>query len=202
MTVLGGNDVRRDAIRRERRERRITPSGPGPTPAQRYEWYCERQVSILLSLLPADVLRTFYGHAREWAAGRGEHQAKDPLSTLRRFGRRVLPLPPFEIWRNDFLRHRLAYLEDDLEPPDPRTRSDPVTVDARSLDYRDESWNVELRLFSDAAVWRGFMVFRSGTGPAFSTADVFCESAPAAIRERFMDFEPGTLQAFLRSALP
>ena len=202
MTVLDGSDARRDAVRRERRRRGASRPRPGPTPAQRYEWYCERQVSILLSLLPADAIRAFYGHAREWAAARGEHQPKDPLATLRRFGRTILPLPPFEVWQDDFQKHRAAYLEDDLEPPDNRTRSDPVTVDARSLVYHDEPWNAELRLFSDAAVWRGFMVFWSGTGPSFSTADVFCEPAPAAIRERFMEFEPETLRAFLRSALP
>ena len=34
------------------------------------------------------------------------------------------------------------------------------------------------------------------------TALVFRESDPADLRERFLSFESGTLEAFLRSALP
>lgn len=173
-----------------------------PTLAQRYAWYCDRQVSMLLSLLPASARRDLYGAARTWASSRAEHEAKDPMATLRRFCSHLLPLPPFEVWEEDFRSNRAAYLEDDLEPPGFRGRHEPVTVEVRSLVYRDRPWNCELRLFSDGDVWRGFMVFRSGRGPAFSTADVFCEMTPRDIRERFRAFAPDTLEAFLRSALP
>jgi hypothetical protein len=178
-------------------ERRLSP-----TLSARYAWYCERQVSMLLALLPQDTRRSLYRAARDWAAARSEHEAKDPMATLRRYCRHVLPLPPFAVWEKDFQANRGAYLEDDLEPPGARTGSDPVTVAVRSVVYRDRPWRVELRLFSDGDVWRGFMAFRSGSGPAFSTADVFCESTPRAIRHRFQDFASETLCAFLRSALP
>lgn len=173
-----------------------------PTLARRYDWYCDRQVSMLLSLLTSDGRRSLYAAARSWASARSEHEAKDPMATLRRYCRELLPLPPFPIWQKDVQANPAAYLEDDLDPPGTRTRKDPVTVDARSVRYRDRPWSVELRLFNDGEIWRGFMAFRSGKGPAFSTADVFCEVAPEHIRERFREFAPDTLCAFLRSALP
>lgn len=157
---------------------------------------------MLLSELPGESRRNLYAVARAWAADRSEHEAKDPMATLRRFCKHLLPLPPFEVWEADFRANPGAYLEDDLEPPGQRHLHEPVTVEARSLIFRDRPWRVELRLFSDGDVWRGFMVFRSGTGPAFTTADVFCEPAPRDIRERFREFAPETLCAFLRSTLP
>ncbi len=184
---------------------RLTEAGTdavAPTLAQRYAWYCDRQVSMLLALLSREGLRDLYATARQWATDRREHESKDPMATLRRYCRVLLPLPPFEVWELDFRANRGAYLEDDLDPPGLRSRGAPVTVETRSVVHLDRPWTVELRLFSDGDVWRGFMVFRSGVGPAFSTADVFCEATPQHIRERFQEFAPDTLAAFLRSALP
>lgn len=172
------------------------------TDRRQYDWYCERQVSILLSMLPPGGVRSLYAHARAWAQSRAEHEAKDPMSTLRRYCREVLPLPPPDVWAEDYRANRAAYLDDDLEPPDPRDRREPVTIEVRSLIYRDQPWRAELRLFNDGDVWRGLVVFRAVSGQAFSTANVFCEPCANDIRERFLDFEPETLRAFLRSALP
>jgi hypothetical protein len=152
-------------------------------------------------MIPGEGLRTLYGRAREWARDRGEHESKDPMATLRRYCADLLPLPPFTVWLADFRKNRGAYLYDDLEPPT-SLRAEPVTVEVRTVEYLDCPWSVELRLFSDEDAWRGFMVFRSGSGASFGTADVFCEDAPGIIRDRFLSFESDTLRAFLRSSLP
>jgi hypothetical protein len=68
--------------------------------------------------------------------------------------------------------------------------------------YRDSTWDVELRVFDDGDVWRGYMLFWNGAGTKFSTADIFCEDSAGIIQERFLGFEPETLRAFLRSSVP
>ncbi len=178
------------------------PPTPAPTLRERYQWYRERQLSMLLSVLSREAVRTLYGHAREWAAERGEHESKDPMATLRRYCGEILPLPPFHVWAADFQRNRSAYLDDDLEPPGGSSRGEPAPIEARSVTYRSAIWNVELRVFDDGDVWRGYMLFRDVGDTAFSTADIFCEDSARMIRERFLAFEPETLRAFLRSSLP
>lgn len=194
----GGKDDLRHGWRRGPGQ----PLHPPPTLRQRYQWYRERQLSMLLSVLPRDAVRSLYGQAREWAAQRGEHESKDPMASLRRYCSEILPLPPFQVWAADFRRNRGAYLDDDLEPPGGNTRGEPVTIEDRSVPYRNSTWDVELRVFDDGDVWRGYMLFRDGAGTRFSTADIFCEDSARTIRERFLAFEPDTLRAFLRSSLP
>lgn len=170
---------------------------------RRYLDYCHGQASALLDLVPRDAVRPLYRRAREWATGRGLHEAKDPMATLLRYCRELLPLPPFEVWREDYEGHQTAYLRLAAEGPLYAWSAEPVLVDARDITMDGRAWSAGLSVFRDGGSWRGFIGFRqSPSDPGVRTADVFCEDDPKDIRERFQDLTSHTLQAFLRSALP
>jgi hypothetical protein len=113
----------------------------------------------------------------------------------------LLLLPPFEVWLEDVCRSPEAHLLNvDLGAP---AADSPVTVESRALSFADRAWAAHLRSFRDGDVWRGFIVFEDGRSEeVHRTALIFREADPARVRERFLSFEPVTLQAFLRSALP
>ena len=79
----------------------------------------------------------------------------------------------------------------------------PVTVDVRSVHFRDREWIAALALRSRDDHWVGHIRFHpAGDGAAYATGDVFREPSPMDVRKRFQSFDDRTLGAFLRSALP
>lgn len=170
----------------------------------RYRAYRRRQAMRLLQLMPRDAIRPLHRQALAAAAsGEGEARGDDPLDFLAAFCERVLPLPPMEVWRRDLLQHPDAHLEDLRESVHGPTADAPATLDSRELASASGRWRVFLRAFRDGEAWRGFMVFRpAAPGASFRTAAVFREADPLEIRERFRSFDPGALEAFLRSARP
>jgi hypothetical protein len=173
---------------------------------RRYEAYCRRQASRLVQLMPREAVRPLYRRARDEArradalADGGE---TDPLTLLVRYCRGLLPLPPFEVWREDLRRYPEGHFTDLEESADVPTADAPSTMEVRSLEARGRRWLAHLRSFREAGLWRGYISFEEeGSGRAHRTAAVFCEADAAALRERFLSFEAAALEAFLRSALP
>ena len=170
---------------------------------ERYRAYRLRQAQGLISLLPREAIRPLYSRARAWAGENGIALGKDPLATLLLFAQEIIPLPPLEIWMADRADHLDAHVEEEFaSSPAHRHDSPPVTVASRGLEMSGRRWHASLRLFRRDEAWRGFIAFRSpGEGPGLRTADIFREEEPEAIRDRFLAFHAGTLEAFLRSVL-
>ncbi len=172
----------------------------------RYDAYCRRQASRLLQLMPREAVRPLYRRARDEARrsdALGDDGEEDPLALLMRFCRRLLPLPPFEVWREDLGRHPEAHFTDLEESADVPTADAPSTMEVRSLEVHGRPWLARLRSFREAGLWRGYISFEEeGSGRVHRTAAVFCESDAGELRERFLSFEHAALEAFLRSALP
>jgi hypothetical protein len=167
---------------------------------RRYEAYGRAQARELLNLLPQTAIRPLFRRAREElrAAG-GTADPDDPLSILLDYCRRLLPLPPFEQWREDARRHPDAY----RETRDPRWIRDPVTVDVRALDAEGSRWVASLDVRSDGGLWRGRVTFRRpDDARGYATGEIFREDGVEALRERFLEFDDRTLAALLRSSLP
>ena len=181
-----------------------------------YEAYCEQQAAALPGLLPREGLRALYRNARADVNG----SVDDPLALLVEHCRRLLPLPPFEVWVSDYQRDRRPYA-DALEAFGAPHRDAPVTVDLRRVEHEGRAWLANLALFREPSGWRGFISFHAedsalevphfGTVPSAAsgtfacrprTADIFREDSFESVRERFHSFTPDTLRAFLRSALP
>jgi hypothetical protein len=127
----------------------------------------------------------------------------DPLAALLKYCEELLPLPPFEVWREDVARNPEAHLRDLDDSPDAPTAMAPATLEARTVDHAGATWIAHLRSFRDSDAWRGHIAFEQRpSGTVHRTALIFREAGPAELRERFLSFETDTLQAFLRSALP
>ncbi len=190
-----------------------TATGPDPLRhvaepelRKRYEGYCRRQASRLVQILPREAVRPLYRLARDEArrtdalADGGE---ADPLALLVRYCRSLLPLPPFEVWREDLRRHPDGHFSDLEESADAPTADAPSTLEVRSLEVQGRAWLAHLRSFRETGLWRGYISFEEeGSGRVHRTAAVFCESDARELRDRFHSFEPQALEAFLRSALP
>lgn len=177
-----------------------------PELRERYEGYCRRQASRLVQLIPREAVRPLYRRARDEArradalADGGE---ADPLALLVRYCRALLPLPPFEVWREDLRANPGGHFDDLEESADVPTADTPSTMEVRSLEVQGRAWLAHLRSFREAGLWRGYISFEEeGSGRAHRTAAVFCESDAGELRERFLSFEHQALEAFLRSALP
>lgn len=169
----------------------------------RYEAYCAQQAAALPAVLPRDGVRALYRSARRQVTG----EVVDPLALLVEECRRVLPLPPFDLWAQDYLRNRRYHLEEMEIGVGPRKGS-PVTIDVRRLQHGGRSWVAELAVFHEPPLWRGLITFHLEgiEGGAqhivrHSTGDVFREDHSEDVRERFRSFSEDTLQAFLRSAI-
>lgn len=176
---------------------------PGPGLRRQYQEYCQWQAAGLLRVVPKEAIRPLYRTARAWAAARGLHEDKDPMATLVRYCRGLLPLPPFECWLEDYERNRIAHLQCVSEGPLHARAVEPVVVDAREVRMDGETWTAGLSLFPDGELWRGFIGFSRGASDmGVRTANIFCEDDPQDIRARFTDLTFYTLQAFLRSTLP
>ncbi len=171
----------------------------------RYEAYCTEQAAALPALLPREGLRALY---REVRAGSGG-EVVDPFALLVARCRELLPLPPFEVWVEDYLRDPRAYLEEMESSAAGPAKTAPVTVDLRRIDHGGRTWVAGLALFRAPTEWRGFISFHpEPTQPtdvvsaAHRTGDVFREARADDVRDRFRSFSPDTLAAFLRSTLP
>lgn len=165
----------------------------------RYEAYRRTQLAALPRLLPREAVREVYRAAREAS---GDTPVDDPLALLAAWCGRVLPLPPYEVWLEDYRRNRDAYLETLGEAPATPTRAAPVTVDLRTLEHAGRRWYAGLDVFRADGGWRGVITFHAGEGRLHRTGEVFRGTDPADVRERFLSFDEATLGAFLRSVLP
>jgi len=174
-----------------------------PALKSRYRSYRSRQAQALVSFLPREAVRPLYARARAWAGEMGVKVGKDPLATLLLFVQELIPLPPFEVWLQDRSENLEAHLEEEFtSAPAHRRVSPPVTVESRAVNLGDSQWRASLNLFRRDEAWRGFISFRPvSEGPGVRTADIFREEDPEEIRDRFLSFQPHTLQAFLRSVL-
>ena len=169
----------------------------------RYDAYCDQQAAALPAMLPRAGVRELYRRARGQITG----EVVDPLSLLVQECRKVLPLPPFELWAQDYLDHRRAHAEEMEFSVGPR-KGAPATIDVRHLQHDGRNWVAELAVFHEPPLWRGSIKFHRQESAAgeqhiahHSTGDVFREDRSEDVRERFRSFNEGTLQAFLRSAI-
>lgn len=172
----------------------------------RYGSYRRRQAARLVQLLPREAVRPLYRRARDEARradALDDAGEADPLALLVRYCERLLPLPPFDVWRDDLRLHPDGHFADLEESADGPTSDAPSTMEVRPLDYYGRPWLAHLRTFREAGLWRGYISFEEeSSGRVHRTAAVFCESDPGELRERFRSFEHAALEAFLRSALP
>ncbi len=184
-------------------DERDVSSSAMPALTRRYEEYCRRQVSLLLEVIPRRAVRPLYRRARSWATERGLHEPQDPMATLRVFCRRVLPLPPFDVWLSDYEDHRLAHLRAEVGGPPLAEPNPPVSVEIRRWTHEAEPWRATLEVYRGGDAWRGFVRFqRDGAEGDSRTGEIFCEDELQDLRDRFNSFTAGTMSAFLRSALP
>ncbi|HUF75092.1 MAG TPA: hypothetical protein VMM35_02380 [Longimicrobiales bacterium] len=173
---------------------------PGELVAQ-YAAYRRRQARGLIRLLPREAVRPLY--RRALAEGFDVEAAGDPLGALLSYCEQLLPLPPFDVWREDVRRHGTAHLQDLDDSAEAPTAEAPTTVVTRRFKSDDEPWIAHLRSYRERETWRGYIAFEDErTHRVHRTALIFRESDPVHVRERFLDFDLASLQAFLRSALP
>lgn len=167
----------------------------------RYDAYCRAQRAALPGLLPREQVRAIYREARQALAD--EDPVEDPLTLLADWCARLLPLPPFDVWQDDYRRNPTPYREAAGEPAAAPTRAAPVTVDLRTLDHGGLTWYAGLDVFRDGDQWRGVIAFHTGEGERpHRTGEVFRGDSHAELRDRFLSFDDATLAAFLRSVLP
>jgi hypothetical protein len=168
----------------------------------RYADYRRRQARALVGMLPQEAIRPMYRRAFH-AGHRSPGHDEDPLERLLRFCEELLPLPPFEVWLHDLHRSPEAHLVDLDASADVPTATAPATLESRRFAPDGRAWVARLRGFRDGGAWRGFIAFEeNSTGRVHRTSLIFRETDPSDLRDRFLSFEPATLQAFLRSALP
>jgi hypothetical protein len=161
-----------------------------------YQRYCETEARALVELLPREGRRALL----RFEAGEGGGEALS-VDTVYRAARRVLPLPPYEVWVPDYLANRAAYLERMGIPAVP-DRTAPVTVDVRPV---GNGWWASLNLRRLEAMWVGSIVFHPDPSlakapVAVRTSDIFRGPDPEALRARFREFPRPVLEGFLRSA--
>ena len=168
----------------------------------RFEEYCRQQVTLLLEIIPREAVRPLYRRARIWATERGLHEAKDPMSTLRGFCRKLLPLPPLEVWLAD-CDHRVANPGAGVEWGTLSDPMKPIAVDVRRIDHDSGPGRRTLEGERSWDGWRGRnLVQRDGEEEYFRTGEIFREDDVQDLRNRFRSFTVSTMSAFLRSTLP
>ena len=168
---------------------------------RRYQAYRRRQAAQLLQLMPREAVRPMVRAAR--AAGVDVRSENDPLAVLASFCESILPLPPYDVWREDLEQNPDAHLRDLDDAREAPTAQTPSTMEVRVIDFGGGPWWAHLRSFRDDSGWRGFIAFEDpSSGRVHRTATIFHEDDPSELRERFNCFENASLEAFLRSALP
>jgi len=170
---------------------------------RRYRAYRRAQAEGLVRLLPPDAVRPLYARARKWAVARGIHDAQDPMASFLRFCERLLPLPPFRVWREDAGAHPEAHVREMERRPGGDPELDGFPAEVRTFEVGDTSWQATLNLYRGGQAWRGTIAFQAGAGGAVHhTAEIFREESSEAVRARFREFDAPALRAFLRSARP
>lgn len=172
---------------------------------ERYAQYRRTQGRELLNVIPREGVRTLLRHFRADEGGSPEGtRGENLLEWLAGRCCEILPLPPLEIWAREFHAARRSFAHVPGAPLAPEAPDGtPVTVDVRSVPYRDREWIAALALRSREDHWVGHIRFHaSEEETAYATGDVFREASPMEIRKRFQSFDERTLGAFLRSALP
>lgn len=167
-----------------------------------YEAYRDRQARHLVALLPRQAVRPLYRAARsdpELAT-----EPDDPLGLLAAYCARFLPLPPYEVWAEDFRANPDAYLAELDAAAGAPTVSSPMTLESRRMEEAGRTaWIARLRGYRDEDAWKGFIAFEAEeSDQVHRTALIFREGDPRELRSRFLGFEPATLEAFLRSCRP
>ncbi len=170
----------------------------------RYEAYRLQQGRDLLALLPRDGVRDLL---RDMHADRGgfDFQSADGFEELARRCVGLLPLPPFDIWAQDFALHRAAYGGPDAPPLAPALEgNEAATVAVRDFrSERSEDWVASLELRDLDGRWTGAVRFhRPEAAIICRTGPILREARPEDVRKRFEAFDRTTLSALLRSALP
>ena len=166
-----------------------------------YAAYRRRQARGLVRMLPREAVRPLY--RRALSQGFGAEAADDPLGALLSYCERLLPLPPFETWREDVHRHATAHLQDLDDSADAPTADAPTTVTTRRFALDGGRWVAHLRSYREGDTWKGYIAFEEEDAErVHRTTLIFRESDPVHVRDRFLDFDLASLQAFLRSALP
>jgi hypothetical protein len=189
---------------------RYATSAPPPLHSaslrERYEAYCRAQGRELLNLVPREGVRSLLRVLRDLDGAPTEEEigSEETLDRLGELCRRLLPLPPFEVWTEDFHRARSAYAELPGPPLAPQAvDGSPVTVDVRAVTHRGEPWVADLALRPLEARWVGQVRFHREGEPSFvQTGEILREDSPLEVRARFRDFDETTLVALLRSVLP
>ncbi len=171
-----------------------------------YERYRINEAMSFLHLIPREGIRPLYAQARAWANREGLHNGSDPMDSLLRYLLKTLPLPPFAVWQQDVRVHGFAYAVRACSAPDAEERAQEVTVDSRTFHHYRRPWQAGLHLYQDGRGWRGFISF-APTGQdqpqsIVRTANIFVDSDPVAIRQRFRSYRETMLTGLLRSALP
>jgi hypothetical protein len=166
-----------------------------------YAAYRRRQARGLIRLLPREAIRPLYRRALD--EGFGKETASDPLGALLRYCEVLLPLPPFDAWRDDLHRNATAHLQDLDDSAEAPTADAPTTVEARRFEFEGCTWVARLRSYREGHTWRGYITFEDEIAHrVHRTALIFSEGDPVDVRERFLGFDLAALRAFLRSALP
>lgn len=166
----------------------------------RYRAYRRRQARALLHMIPREAARPLFRRAVREGFDVDE---TDPMAALLTYCETLLPLPPFEVWHEDVRRNPTAHVDDADDSAVTPTAEAPRTSISREFTAGDLRWTAHLRSFRDGGAWRGFIAFEdSSSGRVHRTALIFRESDAEEVSERFSSFEPSTLVAFLRSALP
>lgn len=156
----------------------------------------------LLGLLPREAVRSMYRRSCSERPVEDDSEP-DPLNLLLRFCESILPLPPFDVWLEDFRDHPRSHLDDMDQSAEAPSSSSPATLETRRLVRDTDQWIVRLRGFRDEGAWRGYIAFEErASGSVHRTSLIFRERDAWDLRERFLGFRPATLEAFLRSSLP
>lgn len=167
---------------------------------ERYAAYRRRQASLLARVLPREAIRPLYRRARNVAPPLGPED--DPLAVLLELCEKLLPLPPFEVWRADLVEYPEGHLDDLGDWADAPAAEAPFTLALRTLRTNGSTWLASLRAYRDTSGWRALIAFEDESGGRYRTAGVFHEHDPVDLKDRFMSFDEPALSAFLRSALP
>jgi hypothetical protein len=166
----------------------------------RYGAYRRQQARALLHLMPRDGIRPLYRRAVR--DGFAADANADPMDMLVAYCETLLPLPPFEVWRDDVLRNPEAYVDDADDVAVVPTSEAPLTQASREFAHGDRRWTAHLRSYRNESGWCGFIAFEDPlTTQVHRTASIFRESCAEDVHERFASFESSALVAFLRSAL-
>lgn len=166
----------------------------------RYQLYRRQQARALINLMPREAVRPLYRRAiREGCVV----SDKDPLASLVHYCESLIPLPTFEVWKSDVAANPGAHLESPDDFRTTPTSAAPATLEARAMTRHRSAWTARLKGFREDGAWRGFIAFEdASSGAVHHTTLIFCEAGPMELRDRFLGFENGTLEAFLRSTCP